>query len=102
MTKILCFIFSLLINICFAQQTHCNCYSFYTGEIKSLIRDYEETGRKYFMDRLPPYRYKWQIKYHIRMEELQPPFTSIFSMRYPDVYQNILLFNQKIDVMKDF
>jgi tetratricopeptide (TPR) repeat protein len=61
---------------------------------------YEEAARSRFLDELPPYREKWESKYHDQIAKLNSLFRH--SMRYPDVYQNILLFDQRIDIMKEF
>jgi hypothetical protein len=49
---------------------------------------------------LPPYRDKWEAKYHDQIAKLNSFVRH--SMRYPHVYQNILLFDQRIDIMKEF
>lgn len=68
--------------------------------IKLLIDRYVETARKNFLLYLPPYREKWETEYRNKIKYLNS--LSRNTLRYPDVYQNILLFDQRIDLIKDF
>jgi tetratricopeptide (TPR) repeat protein len=70
------------------------------GNIRASIKDYEEAARSRFLKELPPYREKWEAKYHDQITKLNSLIRH--SMRYPDVYQNILLFDQRIEIMKEF
>ena len=62
--------------------------------------EYEEAARSRSLKELPPYRDKWEAKYHDQIAKLNS--FARHSMRYPDVYQNIFLFDQRIGVMKEF
>ena len=94
--------FLLLARTVFAEQKLCSCYSYDNfHKINNLIYQYEETARKNFLDGLPPYREKWESEFHAKVREINGKFRSN-TRRYPDVYQNILLFSQKIDIIKDF
>jgi tetratricopeptide (TPR) repeat protein len=70
------------------------------GNIRASIMEYEEAARSRFLKELPPYREKWEAKYHDQIAKINSVIRH--SMRYPDVYQNIFLFDQRIDIMKEF
>lgn len=92
----------MLTRTIFAEQVLCSCYNHGNfWKIQSLIHQYEETARKNFLDSLPPYREKWESKFHAKVREINSKFRPN-PRRYPDVYQNILLFSQKIDIVKDY
>jgi tetratricopeptide (TPR) repeat protein len=98
---IISFLF-LQISIISAEQPFCSCHSYNNFlEINNLIYQYKEAARKNFLDRLPPYRKEWESEFHSKVSEINSKFCTD-SQRYPDVYQNILLFSQKIDIVKDY
>lgn len=69
--------------------------------IKASIMEYEEAARSRLLLRLPPYRQnKWEWKYHKKINKLNSLLRH--SMLYSDVYHNIFLFDQRIDVIKDY
>lgn len=68
--------------------------------IRARIMEYEEAGRSRFLKHLPPYRDKWEWKYHERIDKVSSLERN--SMRYPDVYQNIILFDERLSIMKEF
>lgn len=86
----------------FAEQTLCSCYDFYNIScIESYVYEYKETARRKFLDSLPPYREKWESKYHSKFKELNSKFYPK-PKRYPEFYHNILLYSQQIDLVKDY
>lgn len=100
MPKYSCLLAILLINFCFAS----NKYPCFEMNDESLIRiyidSYEEEARKHLLEDLPPYREKWEAQYFDQFKNLKSAMR--FSLRYPDVYHNILLFDQRLALMKDF
>lgn len=69
-------------------------------KIDFFIREYRnEASRKLFID-FPPFRSKWEAEYHDKINKLKPLVKN--SLRYPDVYYNILLFDQRIDIIQDY
>ncbi len=65
MFKVICIFLIFFVKAIFAEQTLCDCYteSASTCEIEYLIAEYKEAARKNFLNKLPPYREKWEIKF---------------------------------------
>lgn len=85
----------------FAGESYrCAINNQHLGNIRGLINQYEEIARRNFLRDLPPYREKWETEYHDKIKHINSLKRN--TLRYPDVYQNILLFDQRIDVIKDF
>lgn len=82
----------------------CSCYDLIGGEpeidnIQSYINEYEHKRDLSFLDdRLAPYSF--DTKYHREITRLNS--LRSFSLRYPHVYKNILICEQKIDVIGEF
>lgn len=69
-------------------------------KIDALISEYREAARKRLFIDLPPFREKWEVEYHDKINKLNSLNKN--SMRYPDVYHNTLLFDQRIAIIKDY
>jgi len=70
------------------------------AKIGVYIKEYERAAESRFLDKLPLYsKKKWEEKYYDQMKKL--PLAK-GSLRYPDVYYNIWLFDKRIDIMWDY
>ena len=63
-------------------------------KIDFLIREYQEAARKRFFIDLPPFKQKWDVEYRHKINKIDSLIKD--SLRYPDVYYNILLFDKRI------
>lgn len=100
----LCLIFLLLTNLGFSQQTTCDCYKRNNTTMNAIYQSidaYRGTCDHLFMSRLPPYRDKWELKYHQKFKSLISGYV-YHAYRYPDVIKNILIDDQIINLCKDF
>lgn len=99
-----CLIFLLLARLGFSQSTKCDCYKKDNATMKTiyhLIDTYKGTCDRYFMNGLPPYRDKWELKYHQKFKTLISGYV-YNAYRYPDVFKNILIDDQIINLCQDF
>ena len=69
-----------------------------------MISEYEEEARRCGLKAVPPcapnYREKWEAKYFNQQFSLLSKERN--SLRYPDVYQNILIFDQRLHLVRDY
>jgi len=103
MQNLLLFILILLTNSSIASFTETHEDYLSRDDIRTiddLKSTYKEAARKNFLLDLPPYREKWEWIFHTKLKDLLSQKRS--GLRYPDVYQNILLFDQRIDLLRDF
>lgn len=99
-----CLIFLVQIDLGFSQVSKCDCYKSDNATMKTiyhLVDTYKVTCSQYFMNGLPPYRDKWELKYHQKLKTLIPGYV-YNAYRYPDVFKNLLIDDQIIDLCKDF
>ncbi len=101
MRNFLCLFIILFISKAFADDPYGYALnSTHLRNIKILIDQYEGTARKNFLFDLPPYREKWETEYREQIKQLNSLRRN--TLRYPDVYQNILLFDQRLSIIKEF
>lgn len=98
-------VFLFLIQV--TKLTSCPCYDYdELRKIEWAIDDYETAARRNFFDGVPcPHgtpREGWEFSYHAKMQSLNAKMLSSNSRRYPVTYHNILIFEQKIDVMLEY
>jgi tetratricopeptide (TPR) repeat protein len=103
MTRLLCFILVLLVNVGFAEKPICRCYyqGPYISKIENLIAEYRETARSHCMNVPSPYSEKEERKYYRKYYEISDKFIDAYAMRYPDIYHNLLLFAEQVNVVRD-
>lgn len=99
-----CLILLLQRGLSFSQTTTCNCYRKDNATMKRIyhsIDAYKATCNRYFMSGLPPYRDKWELKYHKKFKSLISGYI-YNAYRYPDVFKNIVIDDEIINLCKDF
>ncbi len=69
-------------------------------KINAFISEYREAARKRFFIDLPLSREKWDAEYRDKINKINSLNKN--SLRYPDVYYNISLFDERIDIIKDY
>ncbi len=97
-------VFLLNMNICFgAADKLCSCYdspnSYY---ISSWLNKFTQKAEQLYLWTTPPYRERWEAPYHAEFKHHLSLYPDSRSRRYPDVYQRILLFEERIDILGNF
>lgn len=95
-----------------ANLEACSCYDRKElDKIEFAIKDYKKEAEKNYYWEVPldPWaswrnlpREQWEYPYHERIQKLNNALLPQDVSRYPVIYHNILIYDQKIDVMSDY
>lgn len=100
------FLLIIISNCCFADSCTFSVKK-YTSEVNRAIEiiefyrgAYEDRARSWFFYDLPPKREQWETKYHDQFKNLKAK--QKYTCRYPDIYHDILLFEERIELIKNY
>src|SRR5437016_2295042 len=103
MRSFFCVCFIFLLNACFTTERLCSCYDYPNDrEITYWINKFVDKADYYYLWTPPPYRESWESPYHKDFKYHLSLYPDYRSMRYPDVYLKILLFEERIDLLGNF
>ncbi|MDP1880127.1 MAG: hypothetical protein Q8K60_04230 [Parachlamydiaceae bacterium] len=104
MYKFFCLIFLLFTNVSLSQTSLCDCYYSNNPTMKriyKLVDGYKKTCDQHFMSGMGPYRDRWELKYFKKFNPLISGYKHN-AYRYPDVFNNIFIDNQILELKKDY